>query len=121
MGKGAYILQCDAGESSKWVNGAHMKPYFNPTKWLSSFNVLYTDDDSCIAVDQIFLIGETKKLLLRLWPFRNSGEERRRLRWVLGPSDVLGVFGCRSCGGTGARGLWSENPLPHLRMTWVWE
>ena len=29
-GKGAYLLRCDAGESSKWVNGAHMKPYFNP-------------------------------------------------------------------------------------------
>ena len=30
LGKGAYLLRCDAGESSKRVNGAHMKPYFNP-------------------------------------------------------------------------------------------
>ena len=34
---------------------------------LSSFNVLYTDDDSCIAVEtpvRYFLTGETKNLLL---------------------------------------------------------
>ena len=30
LGKGAYLLRCDAGESLKRVNGAHMKPYFNP-------------------------------------------------------------------------------------------
>ena len=30
LGKGTYLLRCDAGESSKLVNGAHMKPYFNP-------------------------------------------------------------------------------------------
>ena len=30
LGKGAYLLQHDAGKSSKRVNGAHMKPYFDP-------------------------------------------------------------------------------------------
>lgn len=52
------------------------------------------------------------------------GEERRRgLRLVLEswPSAVLGVSGCRSCGGTGSRGRWSENPSLLLRKTWVWE
>ena len=29
LGKGAYLLQHDAGKSSKRVNGAHMKPYFD--------------------------------------------------------------------------------------------
>ena len=29
LGKGAYLLRLDAGESSKRVNGDHMKPYFN--------------------------------------------------------------------------------------------
>ena len=37
--------------------------------WLSSLNVLYADDDSCIAVetfvDPTFLTGVTKNLLLR--------------------------------------------------------
>ena len=30
LGKGAYLLRHDAGKPSKRVNGAHMKPYFDP-------------------------------------------------------------------------------------------
>ena len=29
LGKGAYLLRHDAGKSSKRMNGAHMKPYFD--------------------------------------------------------------------------------------------
>ena len=30
LGKGAYLLRHDAGKSSKRMNRAHMKPYFDP-------------------------------------------------------------------------------------------
>ena len=30
LGKGAYLLRHDTGKSSKQVNSAHMKPYFDP-------------------------------------------------------------------------------------------